>query len=284
MLGSRKVRRQMKAVLAVAAEAGAYSVGFGMTRGGLTGFSVYFSDDFSGAQRSFTGAAAFTCAVPHSSQVAASNVHALPTGRAPAAAAAPATPAAARKRGCRAGAKQQLRRHGARGRSTPTAQTARPEAPLEGGVNAALPPGLHTAAHRSTTPPVPPLHNTLPSPHAQLPSALSPLAPSFSPPPLPTPSSTSTPEDEVPLLYDVSLRHLLPHARLSFEEQRWVHYSESGGPFPSHGSSKKRLQPPSPAWGSPSSAVVGCIVNERRARAAVPPPPPTPKLPPSCGR
>ena len=139
-------------------------------------------------------------------------------------------------------------------------------------MNAALPPGWHTAAHRSTTPPVPPLHNTLPSPHAQLPSALSPLARSFSPPPLPTPSSTSTPEDEVPLLYDVSLRHLLPHARLSFEEQRWVHYSESGGPFPSHGSSKKRLQPPSPAWGSPSSAVVGCIVNERRARAAVPPP------------
>ena len=283
VLGSRNARRQLKSVLTAASEAGAYSVGFSVARGGLTGFSVYFAGDFAGASRDIMGAAAFTRAVPRSSTT--TNAQALPAERAPAASAAPAPPAAARRRGCRAGAKQQLRRQGARGRSEPTAQIARPAAPLEGGAKAALPPGLHNTTHEPATPPVPPLHKTDPSLSAQPSSALSPLAPAFSPPPPPPPpsSSPSLQGEEDPLQFEASLRHLLPHARLSFEEQRWDHYSKYGGPFPPHGSSKKRTEPPSPAWGSPPSAIVGCVVNERRARAA-PPPPPTPRLPPSRGR
>ena len=110
MLGSRNARRQLRSILAAASEAGAYSVGFNVARGGLTGFSIYFAGDFAGACKGISRAAAFTCAAAaHPS----SDAHALPTARDFAAVAAPAPSAGARrKRGCRAGAKVQQRRHG----------------------------------------------------------------------------------------------------------------------------------------------------------------------------
>ena len=42
VLGSRSARRQVNAVLAMARDAGAYSVGFALMRGSLSGFTVYF--------------------------------------------------------------------------------------------------------------------------------------------------------------------------------------------------------------------------------------------------
>ena len=158
MLGSRNSRRQLQAVLAAAAEAGAYSVGFCVARGGLSGFSVYFAGDYAGACRGTNGAAAYTCAVPPSSRVAPTTACAQPTARTPAAAAAPAPPAAARKRGCRAGAKQQLRRHGGRGRSTATVAAVEPAATLEGvAVHASRPWGKDMNA--PAAPPAPPPYN-----------------------------------------------------------------------------------------------------------------------------
>ena len=279
VLGSRNARRQLKFVLAAAAEAGAYSVGFSVARGGLTGFSIYLAGDFAGACRGSASAAAFTCAAPRRSG-AQETVHALPTtARATAAAAAPAQPAAARKRGCRAGARQQQRRQGASERSKPTAPAAWHAAPLEGGTRAALPnEDSIDDTHVPAAPRVPPLHRARPAP-----SSLSPLAPVFAPPP---PASRSLPpslgEEEDPLSFPADLRHLLPHARLSYEEQRWEYYYTNGGPFPLHGSSRKRPEPPSPPW-PPSPSIVGCVVNERRPRPA-PPPPTAPHLPPSLGR
>ena len=288
VLGSRNSRRQLRAVLAAAAEAGAYSVGFCVARGGLTGFSVYFAGDFAGAgKRASSGAAAYYCAAPHSSRGDSTTASAQPTtARAPAASAAPAQPAAARRRGCRAGAKQQQRRHGACGRSTAATTAAVHAAPLEGGMRASRPRG--DATNDASAPLVPPPHANEHSPSAQPPSSLSPLAPAFAPPassapPLcPSPSLASSGE-EAPRSIEPNLHHLLPHPRLSYEEQRWEYYRSCGGPFPSHGSSKKRQEPPSPPWPAPS-AVVGCVVNERRTRAAPPPPPSTPRLPPSRKR
>ena len=54
-LGSRNGRRQLRAVLAAAAEVGAYSVGFRATRGGLTGFTIYLLGDFAGASQGIKG-------------------------------------------------------------------------------------------------------------------------------------------------------------------------------------------------------------------------------------
>ena len=48
MLGSRSARRQIDAVLARARAAGAYSVGFALTRGALTGFTVYLDGSAAG--------------------------------------------------------------------------------------------------------------------------------------------------------------------------------------------------------------------------------------------
>ena len=143
---------------------------------------------------------------------------------------------------------------------------------------------VHPEKQRPAAPPAPPLHNTnTPLPSAQPSSSLSPLAPTFVPPPPPPPRPPpSPPEDSAACPPD--LRHLLPHAHLSYEELRWDYYrSHGGGPFPQHSSSKKRPEPPSPSWGSPTSAIVGCVVNERRTRAS-PPPPPTPPLPPERKR
>ena len=275
VLGSRNARRQLKSVLAAAAEVGAYSVGFSVARGGLTGFSIYFAGDFAGACKGSASAAAFTCAAPRPSG-AQQTGHALPTTARAAATAAPAGPAAARKRDCREGARKQQRRQGASERAKPTAPADRHAAPLEGGTRAAL---LHKHdnddTHVPAAPHVPPLHRAHPAP-----SSLSPFAPAFSPPP-PPPSLPPSPGEEDPLSLSPGLRHLLPHAQLSYEEQRWEYYYVNGGPFPPHGSSRKRPEPPSPPW-PPTSAVVGCTVNERRARPT-PPPLPVPRLPPSRG-
>ena len=276
VLGSRNARRQLRSVLAVAAETGAYSVGFCSARGELTGFTVYFAGDFAGASKR-PGTAA-TCAVPRSSRLASTDASAQPTARAPAASTAPAPPAAVRRRGCRAGAKVQQRRRSVSARLPPTAAVAAADVPLEGGTDAARPCGkAHVNMTVSAAPSAPPLHNS---------HSLSPLAPAFSPSSPPRPPSSPSLSDrgeEDPLSHPPDLRHLLPHARLSYEEQRWEHYISYGGPFPPHGSSKKRRDPPSPALSSPSSSIVGCVVNERRPRAA-PPPPPTPRLPPARER
>ena len=285
MLGSRNARRQLKFVLAAASEAGAYSVGFNVARGGLAGFSVYLAGDFAGAGKGISGRAAFTCAVPRASTTV-NDAQALPVRGAPAAAAAaPDLPAARRKRGCRAGAKKQQRRHGARERSTPAVPTATAAKPLEGGLDAA--PLRKTAnidkLQQPAAPPAPPLHTpSLPS--LQLSSSSSPFIPASelsAPPSYPRSSPSSYNEDSS--YYPPDLLHLLPHARLSFEEQRWNYYCARGGRFFAQSSSKKRTKPPSPLRSSPSSAIVGCVVNERRSRTA-PPPPPTPPLPPSRGR
>ena len=227
VLGSRNARRQLRFVLSAASEAGAYSVGFNTARGALTGFSVYFAGDFAGAGKSQSSAAAFTCAAPHPSHDAM-NVHALPTARTPAAAAAaPATPAAARKRGCRAGAKVQLRRHGACGRATTATTAATLAAPLEGGATTAQPyRHTRTATREPAAPLVPPPHTNRTSsalPPHNVASTLSPLAPAYAPSPPPSsPQSSALPqEEEDPLSYPADLRHLLPHARFSFEERRW---------------------------------------------------------------
>ena len=278
VLGSRNARRQLRSVLTAAAEVGAYSVGFSAVRGGLTGFTVYFAGDFAGAGRSL-GAAA-TCAVPRPSCQESTGACAQPTARTPAASTAPASPAAPRRRGCRAGAKHRQRRQGACGRPQPTAPDAARAMPLEGDVAAQLPSEIAAArTHEPAAPPAPPLHTNTHTNTAQF-STLSPLAPTYSPPPPPPPfrppSSSFPQEEEDPLLLPPELRHLLPHTLFSYEERRWDYYHSYGGPFPSHGSShRKRPEPPSPPWPpSPApSAIVGCVVNERRARAAPPPPP-----------
>jgi len=132
----------------------------------------------------------------------------------------------------------------------------------------------------------PPLARMNPPPHPLLPfilililiqpsSLLSPRSLQDPPPPFRPPSSSFPQEEEDPLLLPPELRHLLPHTLFSYEERRWDYYHSYGGPFPSHGSShRKRPEPPSPPWPpSPApSAIVGCVVNERRARAAPPPP------------
>ena len=62
-LGSRGARRQIRSVLADAAGAGAYSVGFNVTCGAVTGFTVYLSGDFAGAgERVYARAAASSAA------------------------------------------------------------------------------------------------------------------------------------------------------------------------------------------------------------------------------
>ena len=274
VLGSRNARRQLRSVLTAAAEAGAYSVGFCVARGGLTGFSVYFAGDFAGAgKHQHAGTAAYSCAVPRTSRLEATIASAQPTARAPAASTAPALPAAARRRGCRAGDKVQQRRRSDCARLPPATAIAAADVPLEGGTNAARSCGKACMNMTVTAAPsAPPLHDSY---------SLSPLAPAFSPSPRPCPPSSPSPskgeEEEDPLSHPPDLRHLLPHARLSFEEQRWEHYISYGGPFPPHGSSKKRRDPPSPALSSPSSSIIGCVVNERRPRAA----PPSPNTPPS---
>ena len=49
VLGGRNSRRQVRAMLTLAAEAGAYSVGVSIARGGLSGFTVYYLGDLAGA-------------------------------------------------------------------------------------------------------------------------------------------------------------------------------------------------------------------------------------------
>ena len=146
-LGGRTARRQVQAALAHAAEFGAYSVGFALERGGLAGFTVYFTGPShagcaDGRRTCFNTAA--KCAVQPSSRGHGMHGHAQPMARdaasrrqpwqqhpqhnvaekrsaaflphcaegaAPGAASAPAT-AAARRRGCRAGKRRSRRKEG----------------------------------------------------------------------------------------------------------------------------------------------------------------------------
>ena len=204
VLGSRNARRQLRSVLAAAAEAGAYSVGFTVVRGGLTGFSVYLAGDFAGAHKGSTGTAASTCAVPPHAPTTATSVHTLPSMGAPAATAAPAMQAARRKRGCRAGAKEQRRRHDAREHKPNQAHRAAEAVPLEG--DATAPPPLCKDAHfvqrKPAAPHAPPLHI---NPISQPPSSLSPFAPDFV---LPLSPSLSSPSNEVaPRVAELTLTH-----------------------------------------------------------------------------
>ena len=70
VLGSRSFRRQVNAVVAAATSAHAYSVGFGVARGTLTGFTVYLHGDFAGARAGALTSAAASSAVLHPSRLA----------------------------------------------------------------------------------------------------------------------------------------------------------------------------------------------------------------------
>ena len=123
VLGSRSARRQVGCVLAAAAEAGAYSVGFTLARGSLTGFTIYYSGDSSGGAERRRHGLTRTCwaaSAPTTRNAAADSaarpplageqvVSAATCADAPAMASlAPAT-AARRRRGCRGGAKHKKR-------------------------------------------------------------------------------------------------------------------------------------------------------------------------------
>ena len=147
VLGSRSARRQMAAVLAVAADAGAYSVGFTLARGSLNGFTIYYSGDSSGGanrrQHGITratwaaqplhpdhaapdtqrGAAASCAAQPSSNVTSAQDVCAATSAHAPAAASQAPPTAAARRRGCRGGQKHRKRAQ-ARHKHAPTSTEA----------------------------------------------------------------------------------------------------------------------------------------------------------------
>ena len=147
MLGSRSARRQVNAILGLAADAGAYSVGFTLARGSLTGFTVYYNGDSSGGA-SRRQQAGFTRAVgqtpPPDIHVAASDARApgtaaqsavptsqdatqdacAATGAHTPAMDAPAPPMAARRRrGCRGGSKHRKRTPGHNGAPESTVAT-----------------------------------------------------------------------------------------------------------------------------------------------------------------
>ena len=276
-LGSRSSRRQVKFVLAAAAEAGAYSVSFSA---GQVSFTVYLAGDFAGAGTGIKGAAAATRAAPPSSRVASTTTSAQPGARAPAATAAPAQPAAARRRGCRAGAKEQRRRHGG-GRAQLKTPDAPSTAPQEGDA-AALAPSEAPQAGGAAAPPAPPPLPSIATPTHSF--SLSPHALPYAPPPPPSslPSSSLSSKEGDPSSVPPDPRQPLTHGRRSWEdsERRWEHHRPCGASLNARSSSqKKRPEPPSPPW-PPSSAIVGCVVNERRVRVA-PPFPSTPFLPPS---
>ena len=83
VLGSRNARRQVQAVLAHAAEFGAYSVGFQLGRGRLDGFTIYLAGNFAGcgALRSSHSMAAACAMQPPSTRSRAAG-HAQPKARA----------------------------------------------------------------------------------------------------------------------------------------------------------------------------------------------------------
>ena len=134
VLGSRNARRQVQAAMAHAAEYGAYSVGFSLGRGCLTGFTIYLAGNFAGcgAGRAPQGMAA-TCAVQPPTARDRAAGHAQPKARAAASRGQrPAVPcdehavqpqdavlphcaaqpqdAPKRTRGCRAGQRRRARR------------------------------------------------------------------------------------------------------------------------------------------------------------------------------
>ena len=83
VLGSRNARRQVQAVLAHAAEFGAYSVGFQLGRGRLDGFTIYLAGNFAGcgALRASQSMAAACAMQPPSTRSRAAG-HAQPKARA----------------------------------------------------------------------------------------------------------------------------------------------------------------------------------------------------------
>ena len=138
VLGSRNARRQVRAALEHAREAGAYSVGFSLGRGSLTGFTIYLEGNCTGggARRTPQGTAAVSAVPPQPGKVRPAAGHSQP--RASAAASRGQRPSqhvavnqsvevhdaqpqddlqpqardapAGRKRGCRAGARRRARR------------------------------------------------------------------------------------------------------------------------------------------------------------------------------
>ena len=83
VLGSRNARRQVQAAMAHAAEYGAYSVGFSLGRGCLTGFTIYLAGNFAGCGtgRAPHGMAA-SCAVQPPAARSRAAGHAQPKARA----------------------------------------------------------------------------------------------------------------------------------------------------------------------------------------------------------
>ena len=273
-LGSRGARRQIRSVLADAAGAGAYSVGFNVTCGAVTGFTVYLSGDFAGAGERVYARAAASSAARAASQY---DAHALPTARVVAASPAPLT-AAKRRRGCRAGARHQQRRH-----KSNTRMALATHAPP-----GAAPSGMGNAPDRAVREVDGGAVHEPPAPHASSPrmsssssaytsSSLSSRARSFvpshlgPPPPPPPPCSPPPPlPSEAPSHpVDPLTDHLFPHAALSYEEERWAYYQRVGHPA---SSSKKRAASPPPSSSS-SPFIVDCIVNERAGARAGPPAP-----------
>ena len=204
--------------------------------------------------------------------------------------AADAPAAARRRRGCRGGQKRRSKR-GTGGHSSAAApQSTCNSVPV--GSSAALLPDVPSSSDGGTRmgPPAPS------APPKGSSSSLSHSAPAFTPathgppsatapppPPLPPPapplSLPAPPPSEAPPLSPAPdpERLLLPHALLSYEEQRWQHYVLSP-----RSSQKRRASspppdpPPSPAplGPPPSSAppfILSCVVHERP-----PPPPPRP--------
>ena len=201
--------------------------------------------------------------------------------------AAIAPAAARRRRGCRGGQKRRSKR-GAGGHLSTAAHQSTCNSVLDGS-NAVCVPDVPSSSDGGTCtgPPAPSAptkgsssslcHSApvfTPAIHGP-PSATAPSPPpSVAPLPLPAPPPSQAP----PPPSDSDLvRHLLPHALLSYEELRWQHHVLSP-----RSSQKRRASspppdpPPSPAppGPPPSSAppfILSCVVHERP-----PPPPPRP--------
>ena len=222
VLGSRNARRQVQAVLAHAAEFGAYSVGFQLGRGCLNGFTIYLAGNYAGcgARRTPHGMAA-SCAVQPPAARSRAAGHAQPKARAAASRGqhrpaprdghaaqfmdavqphcAARTDDAPRKRtrGCRAGQRRRAQ-HGHGSRSSAAAAAAAPRSCFDGSRVASVPDAcVHISSKAEGAafhgPPAP-----CAPPKAHPPSLLSPSAPPFTPSNL-QPSSLPLPHPSPPL-------------------------------------------------------------------------------------
>ena len=313
VLGSRNGRRQVRAALAYASEYGAYSVGFALVRGGLAGFTVYLEGRHAGsaAKRSPLPMAAVSAMGPvpghrrpdfgfvqpcahdaasgqqrrrqeQQQQHKHPSTGAADGGPACACGAATAPTAARRMRGCRGGAKRRAQR--AAGVHLSAAAPAAQGNTTEGSQSCAavVPAGVEGHGSAVVAPPAPSAPSKGSSSSLLSHSAI-PFTPFHKPSPsLPPPHASSASSSMPPLLLldpslpsDLDTLHLLPHARLSYEEMRWEHYTSV---LPTRSSQKRRAPsppsappPPPDPPPPPPSAVVGCVVNERPS-----PPPPRP--------